>query len=35
MYKVSEQIFWDIRAAEYYAKMLSKLTGKQWTIERI
>lgn len=35
MYKVAEQIFWDIREAESYAKLLKELIGKTYNIERV
>ncbi len=35
MYKVAEQVFWDIREAEHYAKLLKELIGKTYNIERV
>jgi len=35
MYKVAEQVFWDIREAEHYAKLLLQLIGKTYNIERV
>jgi hypothetical protein len=35
MYKVAWQVFWDIREAESYQRMLRVTTGKHYPIERI
>jgi hypothetical protein len=35
MYKVCNQVFWDVVQAEQYAKLLKKLTGKTYNIERV
>ena len=35
MYKVCEQVFWNVREAESYAKLLKQLIGKTYNIERV
>jgi hypothetical protein len=35
MYKVAHQVFWCIREAEGYQRMLKETTGKDYPIQRM